>query len=112
MRYQSRVWDQIRHNRRIEPNDLCSIFFYFGPETGPNGAGISDRQHDVVVGGLLGILGDLDPTLQETPKTPLDVVVSKQPMPTNPLEGLNPVKVEALLVAKKHSNDPTHKSLR
>jgi hypothetical protein len=111
MHYQSRVWDQYRHNRRIEPNNLSSIFFYFGPETSPNGTGISNRQHDIVVGGLFGIPGNLDPTFQETLKTPLDVTVRQQPMPTNPLEGLDPI-VETLLVAKIHSNDPTHKSLR
>jgi hypothetical protein len=108
---QSMVWDQIRHNRRIEPNNLSSIFFYFGPETSPNGAGVPNQQHDIVIGSLLGISGNLDPTLQETPETPFDVTVQQQSVATNPLEGLNPV-VEALLVAKIHSNNPTHKSLR
>jgi hypothetical protein len=105
------VWDQDRHNRRTEPNNLSSIFFYFGPETSPYGTGVPNRQHDVVIGGLFSISGHLNPTLQETPKTPLDVVVHQQSMATNPLEGFNPT-VETLLVAKIHSNNPTHKSLR
>jgi hypothetical protein len=91
--------------------DLRSIFFYLGPETSTNGASIAHRQHDVVVGGLLGILGNLDPTLQEATKAPFDIAVPKQPMATNPFEGLNPT-VETLIVAKIHNNDPTHKSLR
>jgi hypothetical protein len=95
----------------LSQTNLSSIFFYFGPETGPNGAGVSNRQHDVVVGSLLSVSSDLDPTFQKAPKTPLDITVRQQSMPTNPFEGLDPT-VEALLVAKIHSNDPTHKSLR
>jgi hypothetical protein len=99
---------------QIEETDqtnLHPIFFYLSPETGANGAGIAYRQHDIVVSGLLGILGDLDPALQEATKAPFDITVLQQPMSTNPLEGLNPT-VETLLVAKIHNNDPTHKSLR
>jgi hypothetical protein len=97
--------------RKIRQIDLSSIFLNLGPETSADGAGIAYRQHDVVIGGLLGILGDLDPTLQEATKAPLDIAVPQQPMTTDPLEGLNPT-VETLLVAKIHNNDPTHKSLR
>jgi hypothetical protein len=97
--------------KKIRQNDLSSIFFNFGPEASANGTGIAYRQHDVVVGGLLGILGNLNPALQEATKTPLDIAIPQQPMTTNPLEGLNPI-VETLLVAKIHNNDPTHKSLR
>jgi hypothetical protein len=95
----------------LSQTNLSSIFFYFGPETGPDGTGVSDRQHNIVIGSLFSISGNLDPTLQETPKAPLDVTVRQQSMPTNPFEGLNPI-VETLLVAKIHSNDPTHRSLR
>jgi hypothetical protein len=95
----------------LSQTNLGSIFFYLSPETGPNGASVPNQQHDIVIGRLLGILSHLDPTLQETLKAPLDIVVRQQTMPTNPLEGIDPA-VETLLVAKIHSNDPTHKSLR
>jgi hypothetical protein len=96
---------------KIRQNNLSSIFLNLGPEASSNGAGITYRQHDVVVGRFLGILGNLDPTLQEATKAPLDIAVPKQPMTANPFKGLNPI-VETLLVAKIHNNDPTHKSLK
>jgi hypothetical protein len=112
MRYQSRIWDQyFVLIEELSQTNLSSVFFYFGPETGPYSTGIAHRQHDVVIGGLLGILGNLDPPLQETTKAPLDIAVPNQPMATDPFEGLNPI-VESLFVAKIHNNDPTHKSLR
>jgi hypothetical protein len=103
----------IRFGKIEETNqtDLRSIFLYLGPEASPNGAGITYRQHDVVVGRFLGILGNLDSTLQETTKAPLDIAVPKQPMAANPFERLDPT-VETLFVAKIHNNVPTHKSLR
>jgi hypothetical protein len=75
MRYQSGA--EIRFGTIEETNqtDLHSIFFYLGPEAGSNGAGITYRQHDVVVGRFLGILGNLDSTLQEATETPLDITV-------------------------------------
>jgi hypothetical protein len=73
--------------------------------------GVCPQCHDIVIGGLFGISGHLNPTLQETPKAPLDIVVRQQSMVTNPLEGFNPT-VEMLLVAEIHSNDTTHKSFR
>jgi hypothetical protein len=95
----------------LSQTNLSSIFFYFSPETGLDGTGIPDQQHDIVIGGFFSIPGNLDATFQETLKAPLDLVVHHQTMTTDPLEGLNPT-VEALLVVKIHSNYPTHKSLR
>jgi hypothetical protein len=111
MCYQSRSGIRFVIIEELSQNNLCSIFFYFRPETSPNGAGIPYQQHDVVVGRFFSVLGNLDPTFQEATKAPLDIAVPKQPMATDPLEGLDPA-VETLLVAKIHNNDPTHKSLR
>jgi hypothetical protein len=62
-------------NDETSQTDLHPIFSDLGPETGANGAGIAYRQHDVVVGRLLSILGNLDPALQEATKAPLDISV-------------------------------------
>jgi hypothetical protein len=110
-RYQSGSEIRIAIIEEQSQTNLCSIFFYLGPETRSDGAGIAYRQHDIVVGRLLGILGNLDPALQEATKAPLDITVPKQSMTTNPFKGLDPT-VETLFVAKIHNNDPTHKSLR